>query len=167
VAALETHVGFIPEDPADPLYGEVVDALREIARHCQANRQVLLYHAGEQTPTTMLRALRDVGTDNQGIGLDTANLILYGKGHPLYALDVLGTHVRLVNAKDGVYPTGVKELGRETPLGEGRVDFPRLLPRLSEVGYRGPIIIERETSGPRQHEDIRQARAYLEKLLSV
>jgi hypothetical protein len=33
------------------------------------------------------------------------------------------------------------------------------------VKYRGPITIEREISGPRQDEDIRASKAYLEKLI--
>jgi hypothetical protein len=36
---------------------------------------------------------------------------------------------------------------------------------LKELNYRGAITIEREISGPRQVEDVRAAKVYLEKLI--
>lgn len=164
--ALETHCGFLPENPNDPLYQETVAAIREVAGHCRKNGQTFLYHAGQETPVTLLRTIQDVGLDNQGVGLDTANLILCGKGHPLDALDVYGRHLKAVNAKDGLFPTDPKHLGQETRLGEGKVDFPRFLRRLKTLGYTAPIIIEREITGPQLFEDLKQAKAYLERLLS-
>jgi L-ribulose-5-phosphate 3-epimerase len=76
---LQTHCGFIPENPKDPLYAETVDAVREVAAHCNGNGVTFLFETGQETPTTLKRAIRDVGLDNIGVGLDTANLILYGK----------------------------------------------------------------------------------------
>ena len=108
-----------------------------------------------------------MGLDNQGVGLDTANLILCGKGHPLDALEVYGRHLKAVNAKDGLFPTDARNLGRETPLGEGKVDFPRFLRRLKELGYTAPIIIEREITGPQLLPELRQAKAFLERLLDA
>jgi L-ribulose-5-phosphate 3-epimerase len=165
IPAIETHCGFIPENPNDELYKEAVVAIREVARYCQANGQFFLYHAGAETPITLLRTIQEVGLDNQGIGLDTANGILYGTGHPADALEVYGQHLHTVNAKDGLWPTGPRNLGKEVPLGQGKVDFPRVLRKLRELDYHGSIIIEREISGPEQSEDIKKAKAYLEKLL--
>ncbi len=165
IPAFETHCGFIPENPNDPLYKETVEAIREVAGHCRKNGQTFLYHAGQETPVTLLRTIQDVGLDNQGVGLDTANLILCGKGHPLDALDVYGRHLKAVNAKDGLFPTDVRHLGKETPLGEGKVDFPRFLRRLKELGYTAPIIIEREITGAQLLPELKQAKAYLERLL--
>jgi sugar phosphate isomerase/epimerase len=108
----------------------------------------------------------DVGLDNQGVGLDTANLIVCGKGHPIDALEVYGKHVKAVNAKDGLYSTDPKRFGKETPLGQGRVDFPRFFARLRRTGYRGPVIIEREITGPELIPEIRRGKAFLEKILS-
>jgi sugar phosphate isomerase/epimerase len=48
---------------------------------------------GQETPTTMLRAIRDVNKPNLGVGLDTANLILYGKANPVDAVDIIGPYV--------------------------------------------------------------------------
>src|SRR5437667_9033726 len=159
IPALHTHFGFIPENPNDPVYAEAVETIRGVVRHVKDNNQMVLYETGQETPITLLRLIKDVGLDNQGVNLDTANLILYGKGHPVDALDVIGRYVRGLHAKDGLFPTDPKKLGREVTIGEGKADFPRIIARLKQLDYRGPITIERAISGPTQVEDIRQARA--------
>jgi L-ribulose-5-phosphate 3-epimerase len=165
IPAIQTHVGFIPEDPSDPKYEGAVTAIREVAAHAKANGQWFLCETGQETPVTLLRAITDIGLDNVGVGLDTANLILYGKGNPVDALDVLGKLVRSVHAKDGFFPTDPRRLGREVRLGAGRVDFPRVIRGLRGLGYTGAITIEREISGPQQIEDLRDAMTYLEKIV--
>jgi sugar phosphate isomerase/epimerase len=165
IPAFHTHFGFIPEDPNELLYHETVEALREVAMHIKGNGQMMLYETGQETPVTLLRAITDVGVDSQFVNLDTANLILYGKGDPLDALDVVGKLVRGIHAKDGLFPTDPKKLGKGVPIGEGKADFPKLIPRLKELGYDGALTIERETSGPQQIEDVKKGKAYLERLI--
>jgi len=164
--ALHSHFGFIPENPNDPNYEGVVGALREVARHIKGNGQIVLMETGQETPITMLRAITDAGIDNLFVNLDCANLILYGKGNPLDALDVIGHLVRGTHAKDGLFPTDPRQLGKEVPIGEGKANFPKLIPRLKELGYTGPLTIEREISGPQQFEDIKREKVYLEKLVA-
>jgi L-ribulose-5-phosphate 3-epimerase len=166
VPQVQTHCGFIPEDPADPLYAETVVAIREVAKHCEANGQNFLMETGQETPTTMSRMLRDVGQPNLGVGLDTANLILYGKANPVDAVDILGMHVKSIHAKDGRWPTDPSELGKEVPIGQGLVDFKQVFQKLKRMGYKGAVSIERETSGPQQIEDVRQEKLYLERILA-
>ena len=166
IPALHTHCGFIPENPNNPLYEPAVKAIREVVSHCKGNGQTFLYETGQETPITLLRAIHDVGLDNQGINLDVANLILYGKANPVDALDVIGTLVRGLHAKDGLYPTDPHRLGKEVPIGQGKVDFPELIKRLKKLNYRGPITIEREIEGAQQLADIRKAKAYLESLIA-
>ena len=165
IGQVQTHCGFIPEDPADPLYPQTVEAIRAVATHCRGNGQYFLMETGQETPTTMSRMIRDVALPNLGVGLDTANLILYGKANPVDAVDILGPHVRSVHAKDGRWPTNPSELGEEVLIGKGLVDFKRVFTKLHEVGYTGAITIERETSGPQQIEDVRQEKIYLERIL--
>ncbi len=165
IPAFHTHNGFIPENPNDPVYKEVVIAIREVAQHCKSNGQMVLYETGQETPVTMLRCIEDVGVDNQFVNLDTANLILYGTANPLDALEVIGKLVRGMHAKDGFYPVNPKELGREVPIGQGKVDFPGIIKRLKQIGYTGAITIEREITGPQQTEDIKRSKAYLEKII--
>ena len=165
VPQVQTHCGFISEDPADILYPGAVEAIRTVARHCQANGQYFLMETGQETPTTMSRAIRDVAMPNLAVGLDTANLILYGKANPVDAVDIIGSRVRSVHAKDGRWPTDPSQLGEEVLIGKGLVDFKQVFTKLHHLGYTGAITIERETSGPQQIEDVRQEKLYLERIL--
>jgi sugar phosphate isomerase/epimerase len=90
---------------------------------------------------------------------------MYGKANPVDALDVFGAHIVGVHAKDGDYPTNGRELGPEKPLGDGRVNFPKLVPKLKALGYTGALTIEREITGPQQIADIRRAIDLLTPLL--
>ncbi|MGC9455537.1 MAG: sugar phosphate isomerase/epimerase family protein [Phycisphaerae bacterium] len=162
--SITTHVGFIPEDPGDPAFEQTVAAVAEVAGRCAELGLEFWFETGQETPVTLLRAIRRAGGDNLGVNLDTANLILYGKANPVDALDVLGDYVRDVHAKDGLYPTDPDSLGRETPLGDGKVDFPAFIAKLKRLGYTGPLTIEREISGERQMADIRRAIELLRPL---
>lgn len=165
VRDITTHVGFLPEDPNNPEYKSLVSTLRYLAQYYRSKRQNFLFETGQETPVTLLRIIEDIGLDNLGVNLDPANLILYGKANPVDALDVIGKHVMGVHAKDGLYPTSGRVLGQEVPLGQGKVNFPALISRLKEVGYDGPLTIEREISGEQQVADIRAAKTLLEKLI--
>jgi len=165
IPAVQTHCGFIPENPNDPLYKEAVAAIREVASYCHAKHQSFRCETGQETPITLLRAIRDVGVEGLGVNFDPANLIMYGKANPVDAVEVLGAYIQGVHAKDGLYPTDPKSLGREVPIGEGKVNFPVFVKKLKEAGYRGPLTIEREISGPKQTQDILASKAFLEKLV--
>jgi L-ribulose-5-phosphate 3-epimerase len=165
IGQVQTHCGFIPEDPADPLYPGAVEAIRTVAQHCHDNGQYFLMETGQETPTTMSRMIRDVAMPNLAVGLDTANLILYGKANPVDAVDILGPHVRSIHAKDGRWPTNPSELGEEVLIGKGLVNFREVFTKLHRIGYTGAVTIERETSGPQQIEDVRQEKLFLERIL--
>ncbi len=165
VENIVTHVGFLPENPSTTEYYSLVNSLKELARYVKNNGQYFLFETGQETPVTLKRIIEDIGTGNLGINLDPANLILYGKANPIDALDVFGEYVRDVHAKDGKYPTDGKNLGVETPIGEGKVNFPEFVKKLKEVGYNGPLTIEREISGEQQIKDIVSAKKYLEELI--
>ena len=163
---VQTHCGFMPENPKDPLHDETVLAIRELAKYCAANGQEFLMETGQETPTAMLRVLKDVDQPNLGVGLDTANLILYGKANPVDALDILGPYVKSMHAKDGKWPTNPMQLGEEVLIGQGAVDFTQVFTKLHKLGYTGAVTIERETSGPQQIEDVKAEKVYLERIIS-
>ncbi len=162
--SITTHVGFIPEDPGQEDFAGTLEALRAVVEVCGEAGVEFWFETGQETPVTLLRTIERLGGDNLGVNLDTANLILYGKANPVDALDVFGRYVRGVHAKDGLYPTNGSELGREVPIGQGKVDFPALIGRLKELGYAGALTIEREISGPKQIQDIKAAIEYLRPL---
>lgn len=160
-----THAGFLPECPTDPTYPEILATLRELCEYMKAQGQYFLFETGQETPTTLLRFIEAIGTDNVGINLDSANLILYGKANPVDALDVIGKYVRGIHAKDGFYPTNGMALGEEVKVGDGKVNFPVFVNKLKEVGYKGALTIEREISGDQQIKDIIETKSYLEGLI--
>jgi sugar phosphate isomerase/epimerase len=147
------------------VYQELVAAMREVVNYCKRNGQNFRYETGQETPITLVRAMGDVGLENQGINFDLANLILYGKANPVDAIEILGPFVQGIHAKDGMWPTNPKQLGEEVPIGKGKVDFPRIIERLKQLNYCGAVTIEREISGPQQLEDVRAEKTYLEKLI--
>lgn len=163
--AVITHCGFIPENPADPLYEETVEAIRTVAQYCRERGMEFWFETGQETPLTLLRTIEDVALDNLGINLDTANLILYGRGNPVDALEVIGKYVRNLHIKDGLFPVSGRILGKEVPFGEGRADFDRIIAKLYALDFTGELIIEREISGEKQIADILLAKEKLTLLL--
>lgn len=166
IPQIQTHCGFIPEDPKDPLYEEAVVAIRALADHCNGNGQKFLMETGQETPVTVLRMIKDVDRPNLGVGLDTANVILYGKANPVDAVKILGPHIFAMHAKDGKWPTDPDKLGQEVLIGKGDVDFLNVFRELRAAGYQGAVTIERETSGPQQIEDVKAEKIYLEHVLA-
>lgn len=169
VRDLATHVGFMPENPLDPKYQEVLTACKAIVEKCKSNGQNFLFETGQETPVTLKRAIQDieaaVGKGNVGINLDPANLLMYGKANPVDALEVFGEYVMGIHGKDGMYPTDGHNLGAEVPLGTGKVNYPAFVAKLKEIGYPGDITIEREISGDAQKRDIMAAKELLESLI--
>ena len=96
-----------------------------------------------------------------GYGEEDADLILYGNGNPLDALDVFGKYIMEPHIKDGFYPTNGMELGNECAVGQGKADFPAIVRKMGELGYTGSFTIEREISGDQQVKDIAAARDLL------
>ena len=165
--AIVTHLGYIPENAKDPLLEEIVGVVRELAELLASMDMEFWFETGQETPVAMLRLIERVGTGNMGVNLDPANLILYGKANPIDSLDVFGSLVKGVHAKDGMYPTDPMQLGREVKVGEGRVRFPEFVKALTSIGYEGAYIIEREISGPQQDADIAETVEYLRGLLAA
>ena len=165
VENIVTHMGFIPENPYDPEFEPLCDAIRTVAEHMKKNGQYLLFETGQETPVTMLRCFEKVGTDNLAVNLDTANLIMYGKANPVDAVDIFGKYIRNLHAKDGTWPVNGHDLGKAVRVGEGSVDFDTVLHKLHALGYDGYVTIEREIEGEQQIRDVNDARACLQEIL--
>lgn len=167
VDAVGLHLGFVPHDPADPLRREVIAVTRDICDHCRNNGQRIHLETGQETADTLLEFLQDVERDNLFVNFDPANMILYGSGNPIEALRKVGKYVRSVHCKDGKWAASPgKDWGAEVPLGEGDVGMEDFLRTLKEIGYRGPLTIEREIpqDPARQKEEIGRGIRLLESL---
>lgn len=161
------HIGFVPHDTSAPLYGEVVAVARDVCNHCQANGQSLHLETGQESAEGLLQFIADVGCDNLFVNFDPANMILYGTGEPIEALKKIGNYVRSVHCKDGTWSDQPGESwGAEVPLGQGDVGMENYLRILDEIGYTGPLTIEREIAQEpeRQKAEIGQAVELLSEL---
>jgi sugar phosphate isomerase/epimerase len=155
VASIACHVGFVPEDAAHPDYVAVRQMVRQVCDHAARYGQSFALETGQEPAAVLLRFIRDVDRPNLRINFDPANLILYGTGEPIAALETLAPLVISVHCKDGDWPEpGVAgALGKERPLGKGSVGIARFVETLHTVGFRGPLNVERETDN--QEERIR------------
>ena len=167
VDVVALHLGFIPHDTSDPLYAEVVEVTRDVCDHCRGNGQALHLETGQETADGLLQFLADVDRDNLFVNFDPANMILYGTGEPLEALRKVGHKVRSVHCKDARWAANPgKEWGEEVPLGQGDVNIEAFLQTLKELGYTGPLTIEREIpqEPERQRREIGMALELLASL---
>ncbi len=169
VGSIACHIGFVPEDRTHPDYVAVRDLVRRICDHAAKHNQTFALETGQEPAHVLLEFLKDVGRPNLGINFDPANMILYGTGDPIEALEVLAPHVISVHCKDGDWPPKDKPgaLGTEQPLGKGSVGIERFIAKLKQIGFRGPLNIEREVEDPdERRRDILEAVALLRKLTS-
>jgi L-ribulose-5-phosphate 3-epimerase len=167
VGSIATHIGFVPEDPADPDYAAVRDMVRRVSDHAARHGQTFALETGQEPAPVLLRFIADANRPNLRINFDPANMILYGTGDPIEALRILAPLVVSVHAKDGDWPPRAISgaLGAERPLGEGSVGIERLVQTLREVEYRGTLNVEREASD--QARRLRDIAAAIELLRRV
>jgi sugar phosphate isomerase/epimerase len=94
--------------------------------------------------------IRDVNLPNLKNNFDPANLILYGTEEPIAALRRLAPLVVSVHCKDGDWPPKDRPgaLGTERALGKGSVGIPKFVAALKELGFSGPLNVEREAEDP-------------------
>jgi L-ribulose-5-phosphate 3-epimerase len=156
IKTVTSHVGFVPP-PGDARYPQIVGRVRELAGAMARHGIDLLMETGQEPAAELLHFLGDLASPNVHINFDPANMILYGAGDPIEAIKVLGRHIRHVHVKDATPSNkpGV-EWGEEVPFGTGRVGTKRFIEALKQVGYSGPLAIERE-AGSNRMGDVRTA----------
>ena len=167
VDVVALHLGFVPHDQGDSLYQEVVTVTRDLCDHCRSNGQNLHLETGQETAAALLGFLEQVDRDNLFINFDPANMILYGSGEPIEALQMVSKYVHSIHCKDAKWAARPgQEWGAEVPLGEGDVGVENYLRTLDRLGYTGPLTVEREISQEpaRQREEIGHAIRLLSEL---
>ncbi len=161
---VSSHIGYIPEDRTSAPYRALVAAVQQVCDSLQGQGQRFNLETGQETAALLRTFLGDVDRPNLGVNFDPANMILYGTEDPLEALDLIGPWVRGVHCKDGNWPAAVGQLGEEQRLGDGQVGIERFLAKLQEVGYEGPLTVEREVPGDQQLTDFIYAAGLLQDL---
>jgi sugar phosphate isomerase/epimerase len=177
IPSFACHIGFVPADTNSSAYIAVRDIVRRICDYAGTKGMTFALETGQEPAAELKHFIQDVGRDNLKVNFDPANMILYGTADPIEALDVVAPYVVSVHCKDGTWPPKDQPgaLGTETPLGEGAVGMERFVNKLKEIGYTGPMAIEREVAldqdmddrhkeGLSHLDDIRSAIALLEKL---
>ncbi len=180
VDKLAQHVGYIPENTSDLyhriIYKGLVDAMQKITEFLDKNNQSWLCETGQETPETLVRFIEDVGAKNLKINFDPANLLYYGWMNGIEidliaSLELLKDYIEGVHCKDGLFPeVEARErkphMVKEVPFGKGQVGAKQFIQKLNEIGYNGPLIIEREMATTEQRiNDIKWTHEFLEKMM--
>ncbi|MBN1441483.1 MAG: sugar phosphate isomerase/epimerase [Planctomycetes bacterium] len=159
-----SHAGFIPE-PESPERESFLECIRDVARSAARHGVIFAMETGQETAALLKRTLQDLSEPNLKVNFDPANMILYDMGHPIDAVRVLGPDIVHVHVKDAHPPKSPGEWGEEVPLGEGDVNIEAFVRVLEDVGYRGPLVVEREVGDQRQRvADIRGGIDLLRRL---
>ena len=155
------HAGFIPEDRDDPERGKLLDRLRIIAQIFGKRGLRLGFETGQETAATLIEAMDELGCANVGVNFDPANMILYGKGDPVEALQLLAPRVVQIHIKDAVATDIPGTWGTEVPVGEGAVDWPAFFDVALALDPPVNFVIERE-AGEDRSADILAARELID-----
>lgn len=150
------HAGWLPHDHQDPRRALLLERVREVARRFLEQGIGVALETGQETADTLLEVLGELGDLRVGVNFDPANMILYGMGDPITALERLAPYVRQVHLKDALPAVRPGEWGTEVPAGEGAVDWDAFFRILTERLPAVNVMIERE-AGTQRVEDIRQA----------
>ena len=166
VTDIVVHGGFIPNNPFSDEYKIVLSAVTELCDYAEKLGMNVLLETGGEAAVALLRLITDSGKSNLFVNLDPANMLMYGYANPVDAIYTIGKYVRNIHGKDGMPPTDPRVLGEEKNIGEGMVDFRKMLAKLKELGYNRYITIEREIKDGAQTEEILKAKKYFENLLT-
>ena len=167
VGSIACHIGCVPDDTGHADYVAVRDMVRRVCDRAAGHGQTFALETGQERAEVLLEFIRQVGRPNLGINFDPANMILYGTGDPIEALEAVAPLVRSVHCKDGDWPPAGSPgaLGQERPLGQGAVGMERFVGALARLGFTGPLNIEREGVTHEQWlADVRMAIALLASL---
>lgn len=176
-----THIGVVPHDKKNPYYGVMQDACYELAEYAKSVGAHFAVETGPEPAETLKEFLDSLGSDGVAVNFDPANFVMCAGVDPIKAVYTLKDYIVHTHAKDGIrnydfdaealfMPDSTLDLSSkgpaftEVPLGEGKVDLPRWVAALREVGYTGYLTIERE-AGDTPEKDIALAVRYLKTIL--
>jgi L-ribulose-5-phosphate 3-epimerase len=149
LADLMLHAGFLPE-PGDPDRKPFLDTLARVSQLAKEKSITVAFETGQETADLLRLTLDELKCPNLKVNFDPANMILYDKGDPIRAVEILGPDIRSVHVKDAKRTKLPGTWGEEVPLGQGEVNIKKFVQTLKKVGYRGPLCIEREAGDQKQ-----------------
>ncbi len=153
------HAGFLPEAAGDER-SELLKRLTTFSAIFSASGVRLGLETGQETAEGLAGVLGELNDPAVGVNFDPANMILYGMGDPVAAIETLAPHVMQVHIKDA-WPADVPGTwGEEVPVGDGAVDWDAFLAVVDR--HDVACVIERE-AGMTRVADIRRAAERLEQ----
>jgi sugar phosphate isomerase/epimerase len=179
-----THIGTVPEDRSVPRRAVMQAACGALGDYAKQAGARFAIETGPEPAAVLRDFLDEIGSAGMGVNFDPANLAMVVGEDPAETVQYLAPYIVHTHAKDGVMlkktePKRIydcfaeggstdinpEEYMRETPLGQGSVNFPRYLKKLAALGYNGFLTIEREV-GANPEADIRLAVDFLRTLMS-
>lgn len=163
---LMLHAGFLPE-PGDPDRKPFLDTLGQVSALAKEKGITVGFETGQETADLLRLTLNELKCSNLKVNFDPANMILYDKGDPIRAVEILGPDIRSVHVKDANRTKVPGTWGDEVPLGEGQVNIKKFIQTLKKVGYHGPLCIEREVGDQEGRiRDVAHGIRYLRECLA-
>jgi sugar phosphate isomerase/epimerase len=163
---LMLHAGFLPE-PGQPDRKPFLDTLAKVSELAKAKSVTIAFETGQETADLLKLTLDELKCPNLKVNFDPANMLLYEKGDPIRAVEILGPYIRSVHVKDAVHTKVPGTWGDEVPLGKGEANIRKFIQTLKNVGYRGALCIEREVGNQEQRvADIAHGIGYLKECLA-
>lgn len=155
------HGGFIPHDPEDPERAQMLDRLKKLASVFHQHGCRVALETGQESATTLSDVLVELNTSTIGVNFDPANMILYGMGDPIEALDLLAPSIFQLHIKDALPSQQPGQWGSEEPVGDGAVQWERFFQIIEKHDLDMDLVIERE-AGEQRVADVIQARKLIE-----
>ncbi len=160
------HAGFLPHERTDPERAKLVTRLRTLVDVYAEVGVRVGFETGQETADTLLEVLAELDRPTAGVNFDPANMILYGMGEPVAALERLAGRVFQVHVKDARPAQRTGEWGTEVVVGTGAVDWPRFFDVLDARCPGVDLMIERE-AGANRVLDVATAREHVRGIRAV
>ncbi len=150
-AHVSAHIGFVPHEGDDPArYQTMIGRIRDIADLLKTHHLGLNLETGQEPAAELAEFLERLQRPTVGVNFDPANMILYGAGDPIAAINILGPRIKHVHVKDATASANPgTDWGAEVPFGTGQVNAAAFLKALHDARYTGPLCIEREAGSQR------------------
>ncbi len=142
------HFGFFEHTDSENA-GKFRDKVQLLADAAADKNIMLLMETGQETAKDLRTFLEETNHPALGVNFDPANMILYDKGNPIEAVQVLAPWIKHIHAKDAVKTKTSGTWGIEVVLGTGQVGFADFLRTLKEINFAGALAIEREAGDNR------------------
>jgi L-ribulose-5-phosphate 3-epimerase len=155
VKYLSLHFGFL-DISNDKSVGKFTERTKILADKAAQNNVQLLMETGQESAHHLRDFLEQINHSALAVNFDPANMILYDKGDPIEAVQILAPWIKHVHIKDALRTQAPGTWGAEVPWGSGQVGADDFLNALKQAGYTGPLAVERE-AGDKRFEDIKLA----------